>query len=92
MWDEEERFAKLVSRIFTWLLASAGVVLIATSLATGIPDFFLAFLLLLAALAAVTLSYGLVAVGVGGLLLGVTTAVSHCLHWLRNRCGAASRR
>jgi hypothetical protein len=84
MWDEQERFAKAFSKIFTWLLAVFGVVLAATSLATGIPDFFFVFILLLAALAALVLIYGLVAASFGGVLLGITSGVTCCFHWLRN--------
>ena len=84
MWDEQERFAKGIATIFAWLLALFGVVLAAISLATGIPDFFFGFLLLLAALAATVLIYGLVAASIGGVLLGITSGVACCFHWLRN--------
>ncbi len=83
MWDEQERFAKAVSKVFMWLLAFFGVVLAALSLASGIPDFFLGFLLLIGALAAITLVYGLVAVSLGGLLLAVTSGATYCFRWLR---------
>ncbi len=83
MWDEQERFAKVVSKIFTCLLAVFGVVLTALSLATGIPDFFFGFLLLLGALAAITLVYGLVAVSVGGLLVAITSGATYCFRWVR---------
>jgi hypothetical protein len=56
MWDEQERFAKVVSKIFTWLLAALGILLAAISLATGMPVFFYAFLLLLGALLAASSS------------------------------------
>jgi hypothetical protein len=81
MWDEQERFAKGVSQVSTWLLVVLGVVLAANSLATGMPGFFFAFLLVLGAFAAVSLVYGLVAVCVGGLLFGGSNGVTRCLHW-----------
>ncbi len=86
MWDEQECFAKVVSKIFTWLLAVFGVVLAALSLALGIPDFFFGFLLLLGALAAITLVYGLVAVSLGGLLLAITSGATYCFRLLRIHC------
>ncbi len=85
MWDEQERFAKGIARVFTWLLAVCGVVLAGISAATGLPDFFLVFFLLLGALAAITLVYGLVAMSVGGVLLGITSGVTCCFRWLRNQ-------
>jgi len=86
MWDEQECFAKVVAEIFTWLLAVFGVVLAALSLASGIPDFFFGFLLLLGALAAITLVYGLVAVSLGGLLLAITSGATYCFRLLRIHC------
>jgi hypothetical protein len=84
MWDEQERFARVVARHFTWFLALLGVVLAAVSLATGDPEFFFTFLLILAILATFTLAYGVVTVIVGGLLLGVTCGITYGLRWLRN--------
>ena len=84
MWDEQEHIAKVVAKIFTWLLGALGVVLAAASLATGIPDFLVAFVLLLGALAALVLVYGLVALSIGSVLLGITGGVTKCFHWLRN--------
>ena len=46
MWDEQERFAKGFLKAFAWLLAVFGVALAALSLAAGVPDFFVVFLLL----------------------------------------------
>ena len=48
------------------------------------PDFFCGFLLLLGALAVLTVAYGLVAVSLGGLLLAITSGASYCFRWLKN--------
>jgi hypothetical protein len=77
MWDEQERFAKGVSKLSMWVLVVFGVVLAAISLATGMPQFFFAFLLLLAALVGVSQLYGFVALSVGGLLLAITRGVTY---------------
>ena len=50
----------------------------------GTPDFFCGFLLLLGALAVLTVAYGLVAVSLGGLLLAITSGASYCFRWLKN--------
>ncbi len=84
MWDEQERFAKAVSKIFTCLLAVVGVVIAVLSLASGIPDCFFGFLLLLGALAAILLGYGVAAVSLRGLLLGITGGAAYCFRWLTN--------
>ena len=46
--------------------------------------FFCGFLLLLGALAVLTVAYGLVAVSLGGLLLAITSGASYCFRWLKN--------
>jgi hypothetical protein len=84
MWDEHQRFAKVVSKIFIWLLTVSGVVLAVFSLAAGSLDPFIGFLVLLGGLAVMTLIYGLVAVSVGGVLLGVTSGFTYFFRWLRN--------
>ena len=66
MWDEHERFAKVVAKVFVWLLAISGVLLAAYSVAAGSPDPFVGFLVLVAGLAVMSLIYGLVAISVGG--------------------------
>jgi hypothetical protein len=84
MWDEQERFTKLVSMTLAWLMAVFGLAIAALSLAAGTPDFFLGFLFLLGALAVITLVYGLVAVSLGGLLFALTSAATYCFRWLKN--------
>ena len=84
MWDEHERLAKVVAKIFIWLLAVSGVLLAAFSVAAASPDPFVGFLLLLAGLAVMTLIYGLVAISVGGVLLGISSGLIYCFRWLRN--------
>jgi hypothetical protein len=86
MWDEQERFAKVVSRIFIGFLVVLGVVLSAISIVTGSSDCLVAFLLLLLLLVATSLVYGLVALSVGGMLFGITSGVTHCFRWLANHC------
>ena len=84
MWDEQEGFGKIVTRGFTWVLAALGVGLAAASLATGSPEFFLAFLQVLGYVAVIVLAYGLVAGCVGGVLLGSHWGLNRCVCWLRN--------
>lgn len=86
MWDEQERFARLVSKFFLYLMAVSGVVLAALCVAAGDPYPFVGFLLLLAGLAVMTLIYGLVAVSIGGVLLGISSGLTYCFRWLRNHC------
>ena len=85
MWDEQERFANVVSKTVTWLVVALGVVLAATSLALGSFEIFLAYLMFLGILVAIALSYGLAAGCVGGVLLGFVWGWSHCRRWLLNR-------
>jgi hypothetical protein len=84
MWDEQERFAKLVSKTLAWLMGVFGVAIAALSLASGTPDFFFGFLFLIGALAVLTLVYGLVAVSLGGLLFALTSGATSCFRWLKN--------
>jgi hypothetical protein len=84
MWDEQERFATVVSKIFMWLLAVFGVVLAAFSLETGKPDLFFGFLMVLGALGLITLVYGLAAVTAGGMLFAIAGGSTFLFRWLRN--------
>jgi hypothetical protein len=86
MWDEQERFAGLLSKFFFYLMAVFGIILAALSFIAGNPAPFVGFLLLLAGLAAMTLLYGLVAVSIGGVLLGISRGLTYCFRCLRNHC------
>jgi uncharacterized membrane protein len=76
MWDEQERFAERATKAFTSLLGIAGVALTAISVATGDPDPFYGFLMMLGVVATFTLGYGLVALIVGAMLFGVASGAA----------------
>ncbi len=78
MWDEQERFAGVIAKTFKGLLMTLGVVLAVASLVTGNFVFLTVFLMFLLCLAAITLVYGLIAVSLGGALLGIVCVVNRC--------------
>ena len=85
MWDEQERFAKSATKLFTWLVAAIAALYVVEGLAAGASEFFVALLLVLPALAAVIAGYLLVSVIFGAALLGVACALGYVLDWLVHR-------
>lgn len=68
MWDEQEKFSKVVSIVAISLLGVLGLALTVATLATGDLRFLFAFVAALGTLAALVVVYGLVAMCAGGIL------------------------
>lgn len=92
MWDEQERFSKVVSIVAISLLGVLGLALAVATLATGDVQFLFAFFALLGTLAAFVLVYGLVAMCAGGILFCVTGMLRRSVQSLRALFSARSAR
>ena len=71
MWDEQERSAKVVSRVLGWALLAFGATLVAASVAAGTAEFLVGFLQFVGVLGAAWLAYAVLAVGVVAPLVGL---------------------